>query len=543
MKKNILIVATTVFAMLVAACSKESVIPEQEEVKSMPITISATYKGDNAKITYTESGNTISATWQSGDEILVAYDGRVSTLTLASGSGTTSATFTGTIYYTHEPSENSILSCYVKDQNNSSALVDNGDGTIIYTDDAFLNQNGTVAGAGKCNTFFGMAKFGDGTDIKCEFSVNTSILKFTALAPYGVSSGSSATLTYNSGSATLAKSTFTVGTNGKTVVYMAVPAGTYSGEQTIVYKSGETEIIRTLSADHATFAIGQTYSKLLTFGYINLTNFSENFTVQDGDIISGTPSTSGIICTIPNDNIAITLLNVNSENKYLYIRALGNDTIKMSGTNKMKGNPGTTIINVVSGKTITIKGPGSLTATSYGTAAVIGSHGYGAATACGNIIINEGTITATAAGSGATPIGGNGLAECGNITINGGTITATGGANAAGIGTGNYSSGSKCGNIYIAGGTVNAIGGSGAAGIGTGNQAKASCGAITITSGVTSVTATKGTDATNSIGRGNSSSTCGTVSIGGTTYWNGSEYQNDGESYLATSPLNFPSAK
>ena len=50
-----------------------------------------------------------------------------------------------------------------------------------------------------------------------------------------------------------------------------------------------------------------------------------------------------------------------------------------------------------------------------------------------------------------------------------------------------------------------------AAGIGSGFYG-ASCGDITITSGVTSVTATKGMDAPNSIGAGASSS-CGTVTI------------------------------
>ena len=56
-----------------------------------------------------------------------------------------------------------------------------------------------------------------------------------------------------------------------------------------------------------------------------------------------------------------------------------------------------------------------------------------------------------------------------------------------------------------------ATGGDGAAGIGSGSE-KSTCGTITITSTVNSVTATKGTSAANSIGAGKDS-TCGEVTI------------------------------
>ena len=52
------------------------------------------------------------------------------------------------------------------------------------------------------------------------------------------------------------------------------------------------------------------------------------------------------------------------------------------------------------------------------------------------------------------------------------------------------------------------------------------------------VTATKGSSATNSIGVG--TGTCGTVTIGGSEYYNGTAYENDGGTYLATSPLVYP---
>lgn len=140
--------------------------------------------------------------------------------------------------------------------------------------------------------------------------------------------------------------------------------------------------------------------------------------------------------------------------------------------------------------------------------------------------------------------------ESGTLTITGtGSLTATGGPYNPGIGPncGNYAFGT-CGDILICGGTIDVTGGNyykspnySGAGIGTGNKGK--CGNITITTGVTSVTARKGSGkgdfiARNSIGYGGGrSSTCGTVTIGGTVYWNGSSYQNGGDTYLTQSTL------
>ena len=127
----------------------------------------------------------------------------------------------------------------------------------------------------------------------------------------------------------------------------------------------------------------------------------------------------------------------------------------------------------------------------------------------------------------------------GNIVINGGTVTAKGGDNGAGIGTGTVNdSDNTCGAITINGGTVTAEGGSNAAGIGTGKSTDGSttCGAIKIGAGVKSVTATKGTGSPNSIGKGvkggSGNQTCGTITIGGVIYWDGSAYQSIGSTIL-----------
>ena len=203
---------------------------------------------------------------------------------------------------------------------------------------------------------------------------------------------------------------------------------------------------------------------------------------------------------------------------------------------------------------ITING-GTITATGCHDAAGIGcaDGSLSGPSICHSITINGGTVTAIG-GSSAAGIGSSNsmqgdicVSECRSIIITGGTVTATGGEGAAGIGSGVINS--TCGNITITGGTVNAIGGdgganSGAAGIGTGNASR--CGNITISDAVTLVTATKGGDAFNSIGRGSNSvfypdqAVCGTVTIGGTVYWDGSNYQNGGDSYLTNGTLVYP---
>lgn len=192
---------------------------------------------------------------------------------------------------------------------------------------------------------------------------------------------------------------------------------------------------------------------------------------------------------------------------------------------------------------ITING-GTITATGGYRAAGIGTGNVaaGEAPTCSGIIITGGEIEARG-GDGGAGIGvgslQSGYADCGSISISGGLVTAIGGGYAAGIGSGcvhrDATSISTCGDISITGGTVIATGGAandtyqGGAGIGTGSAISSggytgysNCGNITIANTVTSVTATKGSGAQNSIGKNHSDNpgTCGTVKIGGTVTGN-----------------------
>ncbi|MBO4574585.1 MAG: hypothetical protein J5708_04620 [Bacteroidales bacterium] len=299
--------------------------------------------------------------------------------------------------------------------------------------------------------------------------------------------------------------------------------------------------------------------------------------------------------TVTLDNVVIQPIGyLEYEQRWAGITCLGDAIIILkdgtSNTVKNFGHEETPGIYVPENKTLIIQGnTGSLTVRGeYGAAIGSGTNYSGAYASCGNIVINGGTITTSNHMGAGIGCGDDG--SCGNINITGGTITT--GSSESGAGIGSCGSGS-CGDITISGGTVNAYSMYGAgigcsdnsggscgtitisggnvyaqseygAGIGSGNNGScgniiinggninarsefgagigsgdnSACGDITITSGVTQVTATTSSmEGYNSIGKGNSSKACGIVTIGGIVYYDGSSYQNGGNTYLATKPL------
>jgi len=314
---------------------------------------------------------------------------------------------------------------------------------------------------------------------------------------------------------------------------------------------------------------GDTYLDQNTLTFANINTEPVTVLADEHYLIAGTGETTSNQITIEN-GATVTLSNVNITTTDSWcILCNGNATVILADgkTNRLNsGNNGGIKPALRAGNkdyTLTIKGEtagtGKLIAHGANYSAAIGGGNNNGDRTCGNIKIEGGIIEATgginAAAIGAdqssncgnitisggivTAAGGNfapGIgagdvttdgSTCGDITISGGTVTATGGKGAAGIGCGQGTSdhSSKCGNITISGGTVTANGGtttidsgSGAPGIGTGDGVsnhKSECGTITITNGVTSVTATKGANALNCIGKSNGENTsCGTVTIG-----------------------------
>jgi hypothetical protein len=303
-----------------------------------------------------------------------------------------------------------------------------------------------------------------------------------------------------------------------------------------------------------------------------------SYTVQDGETLTGKLYGNTRILTPETDEngepITVTLdgVDINGKSSYVHpgINCRGNVNLVLAdgSVNHVTVNhPEYAGIFIKASRTLTISGNGSLNATGDGNhARKIGGAGIGGNNRanCGNIVITSGTIIAQGGicaagigcGCGAYEKNEKGSTECGSITITGGNVTATGGTYGAGIGSAYaYCKGldaiyNRCGNILITGGTVTAHGGEYAAGIGcgladgiSGTERYVECGNITITSDVTSVTATKGREIEDSfsIGRGwgDKSQSCGTITIGGTVYWDGSAFQNDGNTYLATSPFTY----
>lgn len=193
------------------------------------------------------------------------------------------------------------------------------------------------------------------------------------------------------------------------------------------------------------------------YNLVDLSTLPADYEAQDYDMLTGKLSSARKITIADGATIALKDADINGNGSLSKscagLAAPGGATIVLEGTNKVKtfDNYYYAGIFVPSGKTLTIKGTGSLE--------VSGKTGIGAnnGSACGNIEILGGTIIATAIdGAG---IGGCYNGNCGDITISGGTVTATAEAS------------------------------SNAAGIGSGTSG--SCGAITITSTVTKVTATR----------------------------------------------------
>ena len=272
--------------------------------------------------------------------------------------------------------------------------------------------------------------------------------------------------------------------------------------------------------------------------------------LRDGDVLTGTldvehcPIRVYIDYLPGSDPIRVTLRDVIIEGMYNLgcewagISCQGSATITLEGENIVRGfdedYPG---IFVPIDMTLTIGGTGRLIASPFiggGYGSNAAGIGGGNQIPCGKIVITGGTIEATG-GNNAAGIGAGYYAACDGIEITGGTVTATGGIGAVGIGSGisgscsggvTISGGtiiangdfgaagigscvmSSCGPISITGGTIEATGGYYAAAIGSGYSPggnPSTCGDITISSGVTMITATKSSYSPNIIGAGKGS--------------------------------------
>ena len=563
MIKTFKIFSMAAMALMMAACSSEdaalnnSTAQQQGRKVQFTATIAAPNSGAGTRTEYTEvtsgdAAGTINVAWKAGDKIALIHNGTKDEVEIETVIEDGSAIISGDITVGTDGED---VTAYYP----AEAIELNSDKNPVpsaaYTQ-KILAQDGTLS------------YIASNLDLRCgESKLAVSDDKATLAASVSLASQIAIwklTLQDNAATPAALKATqVSVLLNGEEPVTLA-GTSTLSSATSTVYlgmdKMASEDIIIEATVGGGTYIYkkagasleyGQYYQSTVTMAkVVDLSKLTADYEAQDGDVLTGTLDgekqkikiTIADGATITLDGVTINgwndgVVSSKTEVPWAGITCLGDATIilKDGSKNTVKGfhmdYPG--IQAGPTGKTLVIKGEdqgaGSLDASPYdgGTNVSYGAGiGGGLDISCGDINIQGGVITVTG-GYGAAGIGiGEGYGEenvsCGTITISGGNVTATGGQGAAGIGGGYaYNHGVTCGAITISGGTVTAAGGDNAAGIGSGESksGKNTCGYITVTTDVTSVTATKGKNATNSIGAGKDG-TCGTVTIGGdaTTY-------------------------
>lgn len=515
--------ALIVMGAMITSCNKMEEAGSGHRVNpDGSITYTTTlHMGASTKTVISEGG---AHTFKAGDQIAVIYSNGTNTVKATSAAligkdvdifnDNRSARFTLTLT---EPFAGSEIT-YVYP---ASMVEDNG--SINY--DAFGTQDGTLTYLANNLDYCRASGSWDGTgDLPTRTLVNQiTIGKFTLESGSTPITSSVTSMTVSDGT-----NSYAVTPSSLSAIWVAMTPIT-AGTVTITANTSTAFYTNKNSISGKTLSAGNIYPVNVTMQESNIVDLSKiytNFTAQDGQTLTGTLGANVKISIADGATVILNGVTINGTNSDDYqwagISCEGDATIILSGTNSVTGfhqyHPG---IRVLVDKTLTINGTGVLNASSNGRGAGIGG---GWTNPCGNIVIEGGTITANG-GSYCAGIGG-GTNACGDITISGGTITAQGGMNGAGIGVGTSCNG---GDITISGGTITAQGGGGGAGIGSGAFNYARCGDITITSGVTKVTATMGEYGTNSIGAG-TEGTCGTVTIGGVETGN-----------ITTSPYTYPS--
>ena len=510
---------------------------------ALPVTVNVTRQDDGTKATYNESTKKLE--FSEGDKLFVS--GWQKSIGSGSPAGKFAGTldyvpatgkFSGTIYTQHEyegtlddlmDAANAILLPAGYESYEFLSLSGSGYSTRFVT-----NYNkaiaATKAAAVEQFSFEQTYVYSSGFAL----SPQNAILNFTIT---GLTASTNVTAILTDGNELTIQGDVTTDAEGNATFAMGVSNGNDLSELSLTVAGYPV----TITSSSKELTAGKIYNITRSAGgTVNLSTIYTNYTVSNGETLTGTLASNVKIAiadgaTVTLNNVTINGVDDGDNYKWAGISCEGDATIILSGTNTVKGfhinYPG---IHVPTGKTLTINGIGSLNAGSNGKGSGIGG---GWTIPCGNIVIEDGTITAT--GEFRCAGIGGGTNGCCNITISGGTITARGGECGAGIGSGQSC---ECGYINITGGTVTAQGGRYGAGIGSGYD-NSSCGDITITSGVTRVTATKGMDAPCSIGKGadaiETHSTCGTVTIGGTEYWKDDAYVGTGSTYLTQSPLDY----
>lgn len=469
-------------ALAMAACSNEdsaleNAAPAQQQgAMKFTATLAAPGSGATTRTTYNEvtSGDDagkINVAWKAGDQIylLDADNAAECTATVGTPAASGSATISGTF---DQPVEagHSIIAIYPASAMSDVSSVNSQEGTLAYIQDNLDIRKGTST----------ISVDGDQATLATALEMESQIAIWKLTLQNSLSEALSATkVTIKKGSDVIAATTDITATSA---VYLALNlmSGDISGADITIEATVGSDTY-TYSKSGVSLAKGKYYQSTVKMAKAasgtDLSTLTADYEAKDGETLTGTLANNVRISIA--DGATVTLKNVNITNlgnncNWAGIECSGDATLVLEGTNEVcPGSNGDGLseypaIYIAPDKTLTIQGDGTLTAYSNASFPYGAGIGGGEGIDCGNIVINSGTITATC-GYFAAGIGGGSGSICGNITINGGTITATGGYYAAGIGGGYFNG---------------------------------TCGTITIKSTVTSVTATKGLAAPNSIGAG-----------------------------------------
>ena len=353
------------------------------------------------------------------------------------------------------------------------AAMANSDGSINYA--ALNSQNGTLATL--ASTLDLATYSGDWNGASLPIATLANQLAILAITRKNADGSSEITSAITGMTVSDGTNSYAVSPSSLSTIYVAIQPVSDAAIE-IAATDGTNDYTKSLAGK--TYAAGNGYNvswRMTEVNIVDLSTLKNDYVAQSGDVLTGTLGESHQISIAAGATVTLDNVSINADGNWLDdyagISCQGNATIILKD-----------------GTTNTVKGfwddyPG-IHVPSGSTLTIQGS----------------GSLTASSNGLGAGIGGGKGI-SCGNIIIQGGTIVANGGNNAAGIGGGR----------------------------------NASCGDITITTGVTSVTANcTGYQKTLSIGAGTDGN-CGTVTIGGTQYYDGSNYPNNGYSYLNTHPL------
>lgn len=484
MKKAIKLFSMAALALAMTACSGDDFNNVQKPAETASVlhfeaTVAAPADNGMTRTVYVESGTTINVAWKEGDEIYLRNTskeenlGKVTVGTLAADG---SASISGDILAGQAATNDDEITAYYpvlafEDKTAFYEKFNEQDGTLDYIQNNLDYREGNSK----------LAVDGDKATLTSALKMKSRIIiwKLTLQDNAATPNALPATKVIVKNAGTVLAATKDI--SATSTVYLALRNDGSHHDITIEANVGSDTYIYT-APNNVRFEFGKYYrSKVKMRKSENLAAITADYEAKDGEVLTGTLGGNYKISIANGATVTLSDVTINGTNDTNYqwagISCAGDATIILAGTNKVKGfhenYPG---IYVPSGNTLTIRGSGSLDTRSNGNDAGTGDP---------NIIYGDGA-----------GIGGGKNIDCGNIVIVSGTITAMGGA--TGIGSGDNAS---CGNITISGGTITAKGGNKSAGIGGGYHHEA-CGAITITSGVTRVTATAGSGAPNSIGKG-----------------------------------------